>query len=321
MIKVLLKHEYEFPSEWEELDQDQALRIFSIIHRLKDKKITLLHARAEFFIYLASLKIPADVRANNFWENIYLASSNFRFFFKYMYNNESFQQLSPDVQMKLTKYLPHELEQTPEVRVASAMEAAFDFDMVFGKNLITQLRLKRRTYQAYTFTNNAGFINTSLTATQYVDTLAVINRYGKEKQESHLNMLIAILFNEQPYSSAEAFSRSGLFSEVPVDFKLAVMYNFIAINEWIRTKTQYSILWIGSKSKGIPSDPSDMIYSVSKAGYGPTDQVGKYGVMELLDLMKKILIDQLRSMISGKIKPVDVANTTGIPLKLILELV
>jgi hypothetical protein len=324
MIRILLKHEYEFPSEWEELNQEQALRIFTIIDRLKEKKVNLTHARAEFFMYLASLCIPKEKREGAFWENVFQASSGFRFFYKYVYLGDEFNNFSPETQKQLEKYLPEELEQTPEVRIASKLQPGYIFDMVFGKNLVTSKVFKGKKLTSYSFTNDAGFINTSLTAAQYVDAITVLNEYKwtSEGPEQQLDLLCSILFCELPYKTSKAFASRGIFCQLPRDFKIAVMYNFTAICQWLQTKTQYSILWLGKKKEGksIPVSASDMIYSISKAGYGSPEQVGQMNLTEMLDLMKKILLDSLRAMLAAKIKPIEVANATGMPMKLILEL-
>ena len=321
MIRILLKHEYEFHSEWEELTQEEALIVFSIIRRLEERKISINHARAELFMRMSGINIPREKREGAFWANVYQVASAFRFFYKYVYTDEGFKHLSADTRSKLEKYLPFELEQTPEIRVAANMPVSYTFDMVFGRNLVTTIKHKNRVINTYSFSNADGIITTSLTALQYVDAIAIVKKYCETQSPTVLDLLVSILCHAMPYTSLGASDEQKLYTDINQDLKLAILYNFMAICQWIRTRTHFNILWLSTK-KSKPSDSvGDMIYSISKEGYGTPDQVSNMNLVVMLELMKKITIGNIQSLHAKKVKLVEIADITGYPVEIITKLI
>lgn len=316
MIKLTLNNEYTFNSEWEELIQSEALEIFRIIRQLEQGDITLDKAQAEFFMHVAGIHIPKSKREGIFWENLYQASKMFRFFFYYHYEDQRYKHLSLETKDLLKRHLPEDLSQTTEIRVATKMKPGFKIDCVFGKNLIESVKIGEEVHMGYHFKNKNGFINTSLTATQYVEAIAVSNKYSADRTEEDLNLLTAILYSDPE----KAFEQQDHFSKLDTDTRYAIWRNFRAICTWLSTKTHFSLLWAGKSSgKKGSNSVGDMIYSVSKAGYGSTDQVSKLNLMKLLEIMEKITIDGLRAMKDAKMKMIDISKASGLPIEIITQ--
>ncbi|GAI59449.1 unnamed protein product, partial [marine sediment metagenome] len=301
---IQFNNEYNFHSEWEELDQGEALKIFQIIKKLEDGEISLEIAQAEFFMHVSGISIPEEKHEGIFWENLYQAARMFRFFFCYKYEDERFKHLSEETRSMLAKHLPDELSQTPEIKVAAKMKPGFKIDCVFGKNLIESVRIDKKVYPGYRFINQNWFISTTLSSAQYVEALAVSNKYAIDRTDEDLDLLTSILHCKGEFVSETAFEKKNIFEKLNVDNKYAIWRNFRAICTWLSTRTHFSILWAG-KPSGKKQDETvgDIIYSVSKAGYGTPDQVGKMNLMKLLEIMKKMIVDNILSMKQANIKP------------------
>jgi len=319
----LKKKKYQFPNSWEKLTQEQFIYLAGL---LRDYHLGILDAgevRIRYFLMVAGLKprrIRRAEREQLFTENVYRAASKINFFFKYEYENKkSFHNFPKELQEQLQHTDPEELPASVEVRAARKMKRSREVDVVFARNLVTELP-GIHSMKAYRFNMENGFVDTSLTAAQYVDAYSVFESWSEKNEVMKLDLLCAILYQDKDYSSEKAYSRVELARTLSPEIKVAVVLNYMAIHVFFAQRTKYAILFTGTetdKTGKISLGFHNSIYSLIKAGYG---DVEKMNLVKFLDLMLKELQDGVQAMHASEMKMEDIAAKSKLSIPQIIAL-
>jgi len=302
--------EYEFTNSWEELTQDQFIYLVDLLSKYHQGILDAGEVRIHYFLKVAGLKprrIRKAEREQLFSENVYRAASMINFFFKWVYTNKkSFANFPTELQEQLTHADPEDLPDSVDVRAARKMKRYLEVDAVFARNLVTKIP-GIHSMKAYRFTLEDDFLDTSLTAAQYVDAYSVWESWSERNDSKTLDLLCAILYQEKNYSSERAHNRLELAGTISMKIKQAIVLNFMAIHVFFSQRTKYAILFSGTESdkKGkISLGFHDSIYSLIKAGYG---DVEKMDLVKFLDLMLKELKDSVKTLHDNEMKIEDIA--------------
>lgn len=321
-------------NQWEELTATEYKSVLKSIMQFVNGEITLSQLRLFVFFLLSGLKPrlhrKAD-KADQQAENIYRIAQKMSFMIRIEYeNNKSFSKLPKGIRGMLERYLPSELDQTPEVRWATNQNKTIHPDLVFAANLIPTIGRHRHTMKGYTFELNDKILTTSLTTSQFIDAQTVATEIQETGNESLLNLLVAILYGQDrqgmpclynPQQSAQIAKTLGWLD---METKKAIFINFNAIQSFLYTRTKYSILFNDPSSTGAATGKKkhslgleSVAYSLIKAGYG---DIENGNLVKFFEIMYSDLISNVTSL-QKQGHPIDkIAEVTGLTISKINQI-
>lgn len=163
----------------------------------------------------------------------------------------------------------------------------------------------------YSFSHSAcGHLETSLTAEQYIDSVAWMRAYGAGGGEEALRGLADTLY---PGLAGRDGVRTGDLA--------AVYYNMRGILDYIRKLDDWKLLFHEpAGNAGTGRDPAGLngsIYQLVRSGYGSIEQIRGMNLLSYLDIMCQQTVETVRAYSSGRMKPGEIARRMNIPLELI----
>lgn len=329
MFEFYLKKKHYIPDQWEELNPDQYISLVDALLKYRRGEFDYMGAKVYIVLNLLGLK-PRRMRdkekEQRMDENIYHLSRHINFFFRIEYQNKkTFKSFSDENKQLLKRMLPEDIESNdPELRVARKMNKWYEVDAVFATNLLPEIKIGRRRYQGYIIDYTDGIATTTLTAAQFADAQTVFNQISEKPTSDLLSLLVAILYQDDNYNERKARELAPVFNKLPHVVKQAVFLNFSAIQEFIVTKTKYSILFSRPKkkkaSKKYDIGLNESIYQLSKAGYGPKKQMEKTTLFEFFDIMIKELQDAVNAMHEMEKDVNEIADKTNLTITQVKEL-
>lgn len=293
---ITVNNKFHIPSQWEELSPAQFSKVVRALRLLENGEVDFM----EFKLLILYSLIDGEARPqpgnDTYCENMYRIGEHLTFPYKFVYTDERFSSFPEELQEYLTKHLPTDMED-PYMRVAAKMDHYIFPDVIFSKQLLPTLPGTK--LQGYTFTVTGNVVNTSITAQQYIDANTMMQQYHSTRSESFLKSLVQILYCPTPYSSEQAEKIS--LKKVGEGYLYAVMYNYMAITEWISRLTKYDILFNAPAKGGgkNPLGPNAPLYTLAGKGYGSINEVASMPLFSYLDLLLKQTADavlQLKSV-------------------------
>ncbi len=324
MTELVLKDKsYFLPEKWEELTPDQYLFLLDLLDEYIHGNILANTVGINFAMYVLNIKKPrlmTSKQSEQFFENIAWLGDKAAFWWMVEFENPKvLDNVDPELNRKLKTTLPDDLPQTPEVRVISRYKYWLEPDFVFCSNLIPSLLKK----QGYRFNMDDGLLSTSLTAGQFSAAMTISQQYGKTKKEELLNLLCAILYPVNGhYDFEKAQQQASSFKTLSIQQKQGVYINFRGILAFVTQRTKFAILFNAPKQEGKTKTKGEKItigfnkniYTLSKNGYGDTDQLMKLNLVTFLDLLLNELIDAVKSMQSMDMELNQILSATGLSL-------
>ena len=107
-----------------------------------------------------------------------------------------------------------------------------------------------------------------------------------------------------------------------MDELTAIAFNFQAFVNYLFTKTEFKLLTEAKNTKvsAISTGALESLYNLSSDGLGDVDTIERMNILQYLTILRKKLIDTVRSLHSAKMEKVDIANETGLPIHLINDI-
>jgi len=325
------ENEYSIKDKWEELTPEETIYLVDLLSQYLTGKIKFYDVRILFTIYIMGYK-PRRIRNYEKQqmrdENFYKISQNLTFFFEIKYEDQKkYVNLAKKTKELLKKHLPEDLEETPEIRVAAKMNRWFEVDGVFSKNLVPQLKIGRKVYKAYTFELMDDIAITSLTAQQFTDAQNIYTQLLRKSNTELFNLFCAVLYQGETYSEDIARKTASVFGKISNKEKQAVLFVFSGIQEFIITRTKYSILFSREKKNKKAKQPKktglgfeNTIYSLSKAGYGSVKEMQNLPLFETFDLMIKNMADTINQLKDADKDVAEIAKITKLTINQVNEL-
>lgn len=300
-----LNDKYTIPECWEELSPEQFVKIIDLIEKFITGKLILSEVQLHIVYALLGVR-PYDPGNTLLCENLFRIAEKTTFPFKYVYSDERFLKLSEKAQNYLKKHLPSPDSEDPEIRIAAAFKIQIDIDLYMCRQLLPVL--PGTNFQGYSFCVKNGFIETSLTAEQYLDANTVLGEFKGSNPEV-LDSLISILY-------PSAGSNPQILSKLPKSVKMAVYYNYISILEWLSSLSKYAPIFSKNKSRAnkLSVGNSGMLYHLSEKGYGSLNEVSGYNLCSFLDILLKQTIDSVMQLHSLKKKREEIAKELNLTI-------
>lgn len=338
---------YRLKNKWEELTPGEYQAVLTYIMEMMNEKITLQQLRLKVLFLLSGLKPRRhwNLEKDNLQaENLYRMASQMNFMLHIEYeNSKAFSKLNKVIREKLERYLPSELDQTPEVRWADRTVKTIKPDLVFAANLIPILGRRRHVLNGYSFEVCDKILTTSLTTSQFIDAQTVCVEIEQTGKESLLNLLVAILYKESekrswwPHDSLieerpdrkhsyDAHRSQRLSKELDwldLETKKAIFINFNAIQNFLYTRTKYAILFNAPSSEPQDKRPKHSLglgsvaHSLIKAGYS---DVENSNLVKFFEIMYSDLVSNVVSL-HKQGHPIDkISELTGLTISKINQI-
>lgn len=105
---------------------------------------------------------------------------------------------------------------------------------------------------------------------------------------------------------------------------MAIALNFTAVNNFLFSKTEFSLLTqfaVQPGSCSITTDATDALYDLSKDGLGNARQVEQMNVLTYLRILRKKTIDGVKSLKASGMEVAKIATEVGLPIDIINKIV
>lgn len=261
----------------------------------------------------------AKIRNEDAIANILAISERLTFLFTISYpdNNAALDGLSPSDRELCRRVDPYRLPKHLSKRL-SKLDYRYTVDLCFCHQQLPTVAIGARKYYAYRIETGFQQLTVSLTALQYLEARELINA-----GEKSLPMMAAILYHPGDYDTESAHSLAAEFAKLPKETLQAISWNFQALNNFLFTKTPFSLLTKFKEKKPSPiaTDAGDALYDLSSDGLGNSREVERMNVLTYLRILRKKTIDTVRQMRGMKMDTPTISTETGLPIEIINDII
>lgn len=305
------------PNEWEQLSPAAYEALIADLQlfatgALSPARVKINYVCRHLGIALKRIK-NEDALANIVW----LAEQvTFPFLISYPDKDAALQSLSAEDRAKFKKTPPERMQGHALARYLSKLPYAYVLDCKFCAQMLPVIVIDCVTYRGYNIDTSFGVLTCSLTALQYLEANSV-SRGGKDQ----LPLLAAMLYHPGAYNSQSAQELAAKFATLPEATLQAIAFNFTAFVNWLFACTEYDILTRGKESKSaISVGATEALYNLSADGLGNSEVIEQMNLIKYLSILRKKLIESVRSLKSADMKPDKIAAETGLPIDLITQI-
>lgn len=192
-------------------------------------------------------------------------------------------------------------------------------DLCFCRQQLPILFIDQKAYYGYGINTDFQSLTCSLTALQYIEARQLL-----DMGEASLPLLAAVLYCKGEYSSEKAQKLAQQFRKLPANTLMAIALNFTAVNNFLFSKTEFSLLTQFKAEPGscsITTDATDALYDLSKDGLGNAHQVEQMNVLTYLRILRKKTIDGVKSLKASGMDVAKIATEVGLPIDIINKIV
>ena len=311
-------HNYSIANRWEQLNPAYYLQLMLDIGKMCRGEITPAMVRINYVCMAMGWNIKK--MGNEDKQNLAMLAEQvtFPFLISYPDNDAALQDLDKHTRQLCKRIPPERLQGVSIARYLSRLEYRILPDCCFCKQLVPVVEAKGQIYSGYRIETSFGMLTTSLTALQYIEARELLN-CSKEM----LPLLAAILYYPGVYDSEKAHILAFDFVELPEHELNAIAFNFQALNNFLFTKTEYSLLTQGKEEvpKPITTGARDSLYNLSADGLGDIAAVERMPLVTYLSILRKKLIDAVKSMKSADMSLAQISDETGLSLNLLKQIV
>ena len=195
----------------------------------------------------------------------------------------------------------------------------FVLDLCFCRQQLPIIFIDKKAYYGYDINTDFQSLTCSLTALQYIEARQLL-----DMGEESLPLLAAVLyFGKGQYSSEKAQKLALQFRKLPANTLRAIALNFTAVNNFLFSKTEFSLLtkFLPQKGNSITTDATDALYDLSKDGLGNANQVEKMNVLTYLRILRKKTIEGVKSLKASGMEMAKIADEVGLPLEIVKQII
>lgn len=195
----------------------------------------------------------------------------------------------------------------------------FVLDLCFCRQQLPLIFIDKKAYYGYDINTDFQSLTCSLTALQYIEARQLL-----DMGEESLPLLAAVLyFGKGQYSSEKAQKLALQFRKLPANTLWAIALNFTAVNNFLFSKTEFSLLtkFLPQKGSCITTDATDALYDLSKDGLGNANQVEKMNVLTYLRILRKKTIEGVKSLKASGMEMAKIADEVGLPIEVVKQII
>ena len=218
----------------------------------------------------------------------------------------------------VAKKTPPERLSLPIARYLSKQDYKFVLNSCFCAQLIPEVFIDEQLYRGYIIDTSFNQLTCSLTALQFIEARSLL---GCDKEM--LPLLAAVLYHPGVYDSESAHSLAKSFAKLPSGTLQSIAFNFSSFVNFLFTTTQFRILVAGESEKKSPitTGALESLYNLSSDGLGDISTIEQMNLIKYLTILRKKLIETVRSMSFAEIPIIDISRNTGLPISLIKQVI
>ena len=306
---------FNIPNRWETMKAEQYLKLVKDLLRMTTGEISAGEVRIN---YLCDFMNWDKRRFRNEEQiaNLVVISEMLTFLFQINYpdNNAALDGLDSETYELCRRVDPFHLHH-PLARVLKRMDYQYVLDLCFCAQLLPVISVNGKQYRGYSIETGFGMYTCSLTALQYIEARELI-----EKGEESLPLMAAILYHpEKEYNSEKAHAMAEEFASLEPHVLTAISFNFQAFNNYLFSKTSFSLLaqFTPRKERPITTEASDALYDLSKDGLGDALQIEQMNMLTYLKILRKKTIDAVKDLHGMGWDKLKISNEVGLPINII----
>lgn len=311
--------EFSVPNAWHCLSSDLYI---GMVHDLMDfavGKISVGKVRANHICRSMGWKL-AKVRDEDALQNVLMLAEQvtFPFLIEYPDHDAALEGLSPADFIQCKRVDPHRLQGIPIAHYLQKTDYRYVIDSCFCAQLVPVIEVGLEKYQAYDINLSFNRLSTTLTALQFIEA-----RELDGSSPVSLPLLAAILYYPGRYSSEGAHRLAERMKRLDATTLAAIAFNFRAFVNYLFTKTDFKLLTEprGTSHSAISTGALEALYGLSADGLGDADQVEHLNLIQYLTILRKKLIDSVRSLHAAKMELTDIEKETGLPVSVIKDII
>ena len=313
-------YEYKIPNRWELItDEYQYKMLVGDILKMAAGELSPAMVKINYVCRFFGWNYK-KIKGEDAFANLALIAEKVTFIFRICYpDNDAALEGLDDYTYRLCKMVPPErIHGVTIARVLARLDYKFVLNLCFCKQFLPYLTVNGNHYAAYTIDTSFRTVTTSMTALQFIEARNLIG-----KGDDLLPLMAAILYHPCPYSSESAHKLANEFKFVDKTVLYAISLNFQAFVNYLFTRTEYSLLTASKaqKESAISTGALESLYNLSADGLGNITQVERMGLLQYLTILRKKVIESVRSLHTAKMELVDIANETGLPYNIIKQIV
>ena len=309
---------YRIPNSWERLAPMQYLRLAKNLLKMQHGEMSAGEVRIRLLCDLMHWDLR-KFRKEDALENLIAISEQLTFLFTIAYpdNNAVLDGLDREQREQCLRTDPFNLR-LPIAEKLRKMEYRYVLDLCFCAQLIPSVSIADNTYMGYRVNTDFGQLTLSLTALQYLEARELI-----AQNEKTLPLMAAILYYPGQYNSEGAHTMAKEFAKLPAHTLHAISWNFQALNNFLFTRTSFSLLTKFKERTPSPitTDASDALYDLSADGLGNNSEVEQMNVLTYLRILRKKTIDSVRQMRGMEMDVAKISIETGLPIEVINDII
>lgn len=315
-ISLIYKGKIHFiPNHWDAMNDCQFIRLVGDFLRMAAGEISAGEVRINWLCDIMGWN-KRKFHSEEQIANLVAISEQLTFMFQINYpdNNSVLDGVDEDSYELCRRIDPYRLN-IPLARVLRRLDYQYVIDLCFCAQLIPSVQIDGRSFPGYRIETSFGTLTCSLTALQYVEAQGLI-----ERGEESLPLLAAILYYpEKEYNSERAHELANDFAKLPLETLTAISFNFQAFNNYLFSKTSFSLLskFAHKPKQPITTDASDALYDLSKEGLGNAKQIEQMNVLTYLKVLRKKTIDAVKDMKGFGWDKLKISEEVGLPISVI----
>lgn len=306
---------YHIPNSWEQLTSSQYELLFRDISRVGNGELSIAMLRVNYVCNVMGWD-PKKIKDEDGLANLAWLAEQITFIFNIQYpdGDAALSGLDPEIRHELRKTPPERVTGLAIARYLSELDYKYVLDSCFCAQLIPSVKIGSKSYFGYKIDTSFDNLTCSLTALQYIEARKLIG-CSLDK----LPLLAAILYHPGAYDSESAHVLAHAFVCLSEGVLQAIAFNFQCFNNFLFMKTDFYILTAGKSQaeSNITTGALESLYNLSSDGMGDISAVEQMNIIKYLTVLRKKLIESVKSMADVKMERTDIASKTGLPLNII----
>lgn len=309
---------YFIPNSWDLLTPFLFSGLVQDFNRMVKGELSPAMVRVNYVCNVMGWK-PKKIKDEDSFQNLAFLAEQVTFPFVILYpdNDLALKDMDPETRKLCKKTPPERLTSLPIARYLSRLDYQFTLDSCFCKQLVPEVIVNDEIYPAYSIDTSFNVLTCSLTALQYIEARALMG-----KSVDMLPLLAAILYYPGTYSSAGAHRLASEFASLTEYELQAIAFNFQAFNNYLFSQTEFRLLTASKEGKNstISTGALESLYNLSNDGLGDITVIEQMNVIKYLTILRKKIIETVRSMSSMKMEKADIEKETGLPIHIINQI-
>lgn len=304
---------YSIPNAWELLTPRLYLHLMKEIGRMAAGEIAPALVRA-YFVCRAMRWNPAKIDTDGY-ANLAWLSERVDFIFNIAYPDpEALNGADAATRRLFLKTPPENVPGSALARYLATQEYTYVLDSCFCAQLLPEIKIGGEVYGGYRIDTSFDTLTCSLTALQFIEARALL---GADRKM--LPLLAAILYYPGVYDSEGAHTFAHKTATLPDAVLSGIAFNFQCFVNYLFSKTDFRILTCGTaeKQKSIATGALETLYNLTSDGMGDITTVERMNIIKYLTVLRKKLIESVRTLSDAKLSPSDIAGRTGLPIHII----